>query len=232
MSKRRFTVDDRGWLVDRDGAVLGKVVGITIETPPANVLGVGGKGVISELGTVEDKKAGRGVGEPSTGDGIRQQVEALHEHVVATLSPKHTALSPSRERMYRKGLAEMPLDVCKQAIEGLLAWQRRKGGDLNVSRVFQTRPGGSPLGEQIEFFAKQAPSAGAGSAVVPSEVAASISDAKRNVHRGVAFPGNAMAKRQMEEAKEYLESVGVIVSVVFDPMSQRQVARFSDGEEA
>lgn len=235
MAQRRFQIEGDGRLVDREGFVLGRVTSMTIDVDPATMatLGVGG-----HIGGPSQREDGEGQGDEGSGEKgdqgeaapslLERQRRIWSHFLVATGRDPQKPLTPSNQRLISKAMGEHPDDVLIQAIDGLVAHVNRKGGNSNLSRVFKTRPGGSPLGEQIEWFAQQSPSAGAMTSVIPSEVAASISDAKQSIRRGVAFPGNAMAQRQKAEAEEYLESVGVTVAVVFDPMSKGQVVRFSD----
>lgn len=159
----------------------------------------------SLLPSVEEKKKSTERAE------IASAIETLHATWVEHARPARVQLTPSQERLLRKALSEAPLPLCQQAIIGLVAWQQRKGGDLNLSRVFQTRPGGNPLGEQIEFFASQAPGVVTGSGFVPSEVADEIRDAKLVVVRTAAF-GRTAASKEMEEALALLQKHGITAS--------------------
>lgn len=164
-------------------------------------------------------------------NGSREMIEALHAHFVAVIEPANRALTPSRERLYSKALAEAPLGVCSQAIDGLRAWHAIRGGELSLSRVFQTRPGGSPLGEQIEWFASRAPGATPSSGFVPSEQAATIATAKEAVLRGAAYPGNPLATQQAQEAIDTLSEFGIVPSyyeVEVAPGVTTKRVRFND----
>jgi hypothetical protein len=136
-------------------------------------------------------------------------VADLHQHFVSTCSPTQTGLTPSRERLYRKALAEHSIEVCQQALDGLVAYVARKGGKHDLSRVFNTRPGGSPLGEQIEWWASQATDTPGRSAFIPSETAAEIQAAKRDVQMAAAYPTNGTYAQKGHEAMEQLRKHGV-----------------------
>lgn len=212
--KRRFSVDENGQLVDRDGFILGRVVGITLDVPSDSPLNGGVRGgAVSGTETKEEKEDpdNSQAVEGGAGGTVMAKVRALHDAYIEICDPTRKNLSPSRERLYRRAIGEVDLDLAVQALHGLKAWQALKGGDLQLSRVFQSRPGGRPLGEQIEFFAKQAPGAAQTSDFVPSETAAVISAAKRDVIYGQTYPGNDLAQRKAKEAEVALAKVGITV---------------------
>lgn len=90
--------------------------------------------------------------------------EEVWDHFVATFQPGMKNLSPSRRRLIAKGMKELwdpehprqGLETCKLAITGLKSWRQKKPGDETLSAIFASRPGGSGLGDQIQFFADQA----------------------------------------------------------------------------
>lgn len=196
-----------------DGRVVGRVRSLEIELDEAWLGGhlPKGEGGENHHSDGVGSKDGESEGKPSRGEPLAPKVRDLHAHFVAVTGPPNAELTPSRDRMYRKGLAEHTVETCKQAIDGLVAYAARRGGNLNLSRVFQTRPGGSPLGEQIEWWAKQAPDAPVTSAFIPSDVAAVIQDAKRDVQMAASFAGNEQLKAKGQEAIATLRQHGIEV---------------------
>jgi len=91
------------------------------------------------------------------------QVATVFDHWVKTCAPPRTNLSPSRRRIIEGALKETDDDVALlcRAIDGMVAWHAQRGGALTLSRVFQSRPGSSPLGEIIDFFASLTANSGA-----------------------------------------------------------------------
>lgn len=89
--------------------------------------------------------------------------QEIWDHFVTTFHPRQTNLSPSRRRLIAKGLKETwddqepngGIEQCKRAITGLKSWRQEHPGDETLSAIFTTRPNGSALGDQIEFFASQ-----------------------------------------------------------------------------
>lgn len=222
--RRRFTINDEGWLVDRDGTALGRVCGITLDVPLESPLYVaqpdseGGGGVsvdssttsTAELpGGIEDKKRKDG----GAGETESAKVAVLFEHFLAVVQPRQRNLTPGRRRLLLKAVREAEMPVAMQAIDGLVDYAKKKGGEVNLSRVFATRPSGSALGDQIEWWASQAPG-GRSSAFLPSETAAEIQLLKRAVRTYVSYAkANEHARRLMDEAIEKLMVRGVTVEV-------------------
>lgn len=79
--------------------------------------------------------------------------QPIFEAWVSIASPKNRELTASRKRTIDKAIKEQPVEFCLRALRGMVIWQSKRGGNLELSRVFGGRPNGSPLGEQIEWFA-------------------------------------------------------------------------------
>lgn len=86
----------------------------------------------------------------------RDDVDELWDHFVAVCQPANPRLTASRRTVLRRALNEAPLETCRRAVEGMKAHAARRGGKLDISRVFRTRPGGDALADQIEWWASQA----------------------------------------------------------------------------
>lgn len=96
------------------------------------------------------------VGDDHQNNSLGEDLSKLWEIVVDVCKPANTKLTPSRARVLRRALGEAPLDLCGRAVHGLDEYVKRTGkGQRDVSRVFVTRPGGSALADQIEWWANQ-----------------------------------------------------------------------------
>ena len=82
--------------------------------------------------------------------------QPIFEAWVSIASPKNRELTASRKRTIDRALKEQPVATCLRALRGMVIWQSKRGGNLELSRAFGGRPNGSPLGEQIEWFASLA----------------------------------------------------------------------------
>lgn len=118
--KKRFVVNSEGNLVARDGQVLGKVVGITIEVSPEEPRGGGEE--ISSQGTtfavsssdvVEKRTVDGGTGETAEID----QVWATYQRC---FPKKRVKLDPKLRRVIGKAIDVRPVETCCRAVEGLL----------------------------------------------------------------------------------------------------------------
>jgi hypothetical protein len=82
--------------------------------------------------------------------------QSIFEAWLLIAEPKSRELTPSRKRTIDRAFKEQPVATCLRALRGMVIWQSKRGGNLELSRVFGGRPNGSPLGEQIEWFASLA----------------------------------------------------------------------------
>lgn len=141
-------------------------------------------------------------------DGAR----VVWERVVTLTDPRSRELTPSRRRMIERGLGEATIEECCRAVEGRVAWiaANKPGQRFELSSVFQTRPGGSPLREQIDFYIEQAPSATPPApSGFPSASSARIERAKDEVRMATEMDGSHTAQVRGERATEWLKEHGV-----------------------
>lgn len=138
-------------------------------------------------------------------------VDSVFNFWVERTNPRNKTLSPSRKRTIERALNERSVDECKEAILGLIAWQHSRGGGLELSRVFQSRPGGSPLGEQIDWFIEQGKKAAITGSGIPSVDPAVIARRKQDVQRGHRQKGDPVSVRKAEEAEAWLRQIGIEV---------------------
>lgn len=82
--------------------------------------------------------------------------QSIFEAWLSIAEPKSRELTASRKRTIDRALKEQPVELCLRALRGMVTWHSKRGGNLELSRVFGGRPNGSPLGEQIEWFASLA----------------------------------------------------------------------------
>lgn len=146
---KRFNINDEGYLTDRDGTVLGKVKGITLDMPLDGGKGEGSS-VLGSLPTIKrDSPLAPGV------DVVWQAFVEIREREGKPL--RSTDLTPSNARMISKGLKEVrgTADLIR-ALDGLVNWQQKRGGGLDLSRLLKTHPNGNSLHDQIEFFIGEA----------------------------------------------------------------------------
>lgn len=230
--RKRYVVGDGGFLTDRDGTILGRVCGITLEIPVESplysggaALSPGGGGAAVEVKTSNGRTSGEiaqtlrldgGAGETFAEEDLSDAAKArrVHEHFVAAAEPRVKKLGPGQNRLLLKAVRESDVALCCQAIDGMLTYAKRKGGETTLSRVFATRPGGSTLADQISWWASQAPGADSGG-FIPSDEAAEITAAKRSVRQYAPFRRNEHAQRLTKEASDKLMAHGVATTVEY-----------------
>lgn len=143
---------------------------------------------------------------------LRIEVETIWLHYVQLFNPPRKELTDSRRRLIERALKECApmedrVDYLKSAVTGLHVWRSQKQGDNSLSAVFQTRPGGSTLGDQLQFFVDQATSGGtSASPKVPSVLSGTISARKREVLDMLAYPDSPDHKERGLAAMEWLKN--------------------------
>lgn len=148
----------------------------------------------------------------STGaDSRATETRAIWEHYVATFDPPRKELTASREKLIHRVLKECEamedrVEYLKSAITGLKVWREQRPGDTALSAVFQTRPNGSALGDQLQFFVDQATSGGTSARPkVPSVLSGTISARKREVVDMLAYPDSPDHKQRGLAAVDWLK---------------------------
>lgn len=148
------------------------------------------------------------------------RVQDVFDFWVQEFDPPRKNLSDSRRKLIQKGLREAEqapgdpgaADVCKTALAGLKVWRKQRPGDESLGAIFQTRPGGSSLGDQMDFFVKQAmdnQSAVYGRVPidlsgVPSVTAGTIRNHRANIRNAVKRPDDEEAQRQARYCMDQL----------------------------
>lgn len=115
----------------------------------------------------------------------------------------------ARRRLVRKALNAVNSDgdVLKRAIDGFLAYRQRHpqgSQDTSLDALFKTRPGGSNLTDQIEFWASHADSSHAISAEVPSVLRDRIQRRRVLVAEMLSQPDNRQRQERGQEALTWL----------------------------
>jgi hypothetical protein len=128
--KRRFTIDGNGDLVDREGNVLGKVVGITIEGPAVG--DIGGSSSLSSTDNDElqlrppspqDRELIEGFGKlggrklpPTERWLLTAAVNAVWGHYAGVMKPRSDAPDDEQRKIIRLALDVATVAECKKAI--------------------------------------------------------------------------------------------------------------------
>lgn len=125
--------------------------------------------------------------------------------------PRSREVTPSRRRLYDKGLKEATLEECKAALTGMFVSDWYRDHDKWDPRfVFQTKPGGPTLRAQIDRFIDMADQAGRGETVTSADPEM-LSRAKAAIQAAHDLPDNETAQQRAKRAEEWLQEQGVIV---------------------
>lgn len=147
----------------------------------------------------------------------RDPVDRVFAVWVDLEKPKNPALTPSRKRMIEKALKEADAEECIMALLGRRAWlDANRGADakLELSSVFQSRPGGSPLREQIDFYISQAPvnQTALQPSGFPSASKSRIDAEIATVREASDDPNSYQLQKLAERSVEWLREHGIGVS--------------------
>lgn len=222
-----------GMLVDRDGNVLGRLVSVVLDladdalpaSPDAEGKGgYRGVGVQSPQQTslssdvVEDPTAGGGAGEGAprvtVRSTLRPQIDAVWEHYVEVMKPRHKELDADSLKIIREALKVATVEECCRAIDGCKAsaWhmgqneRRRKYN--KVGQILKGRPRqNETTRDRIDFFLDLAEKAGVQSGVSSAD-RGKVSRAKQAVLAAHEYPGDASVVSSGEEAARWLREQG------------------------
>lgn len=146
-------------------------------------------------------------------DHVDQRVWEIFSHWLTVFDPPRKNLSTSRRKLIERGLKETEsADVCKTAINGLKVWRLRRPGSTDLGAIFGTRPGGSSLGDQIDFWVKKAEEGGmqmvgrvpTDLSGVPAVTAGTIRGLRDAVHSAAMRPGDSAEQASGRYAMEQL----------------------------
>lgn len=145
-----------------------------------------------------------------------KDAQAVFEHWLALCDehdqhPRSREITPSRRRLIDKALKEASVDECKAALTGLFVtdWYSERGY-YDMRYVFQTKPGGKSLREQIDHFIDMAEAVGRGLAITSVDPE-TLNRAKAAVLEAHDLSGNETAVARGARAEEWLKQHGVIV---------------------
>lgn len=224
--KRRFTIDANGQLVDREGNVLGKVVGITIEGPS---LGEGGgsssslkdqnnpptpqtqptASEIDSFGSLHGRKMSTAADKWM----LTSAINAVWGHYAAVMKPRSDAPDDEQRKIIRDALDVATVAECKRAIDGCAASDFHMGKNdrrkkyNRLSQILKGKRGGRTTREQIDMFLEIAENGGSQSGVTSADHARVV-QAKRDVLDGFEFPNDEHVVGRANEAKAWLREQG------------------------
>jgi len=219
--RRRFSINDAGELVDRDGYVLGRVTSLTLEMRPDVELPEGGlQGVkpSAQQQRMETSEAGGGgVGEESKTTPEPDPVDAVWTTYVETMRPRKKDLDAGGRRVIRDALKVATVVECQRAILGCSKSDWHMGRDprtngksyRQLSQILKGKRGGRTTREQIDLFLEIADRSGLTTGRVPSADTAKVAAAKRDVLTAWEFPGDEHSVAQAAESERWLAEHGV-----------------------
>lgn len=204
MAKVRFTIDDKGLLVSRDGRVLGRLTSLTIDDAGGTI----GGGVDFPAVAKEEE----------TPPVVPEEMRQVWDHYVKLFDAGRQTLNPTRKRDIQRALKVRPIDVVLRAIEGLRVSPHHNGEndrgetylDIRYALRGNAQRGESPE-ERIDKMAAHALDyADESEKSVLSD--ARISILKDEVEQALEFSTNTAIVERGRRAKLELEAAGYKLS--------------------
>jgi hypothetical protein len=227
MSRIRYSLNDAGELVDRNGGVLGKLVALTVEVTEEEGGTIGGEemsppkhsAVVGSPDVALTSGGGTGEGETDAARSPGEQIEHVWAHYVETMKPRKRDLDEQTRTMIRAALKVATEVECCDAITGCSKSSFHMGRDpqtrgrsfKTLSHILKGKRGGRTIREQIDFFIDVAERHGARSgrqSGVTSADASMIRQARRNVLDAFEFPGDELVVRRGESSARWLRAQG------------------------
>lgn len=205
--RQRFTINDAGFLVDRHGYELGRVVGITLDlkepltNPPLG--DIGGLSVNGLTATTKAKTPDGGVGETTDGP------SEVWAHYVEVMQPRNKQLDPAARALIRDALKVATAVECCRAIDGCRASAFHMGANdrgkkyNRLSQILKGKRGIRTTREQMDLFLDIAEKVGVGPSVSSADPAR-LAEAKRNVLTGWEFPKSGQAQEMAKVGAAWL----------------------------
>lgn len=229
--KRRFTLNKRGQLEDRDGNILGPVTSITFDVPAGGTIG----GVVASETTEASSTTDGGVGEGQAAPSPYAAALVVWEHYVEVMAPRSKELDAESRKIIGDALKVATADECKRAIDGCAAssyhmGQNGRGRKYNrLSQILKARRAGQfgpsqTTRERIDFFLDMADKSGLPSGLTSVDPAR-LRQAKREVMDAWEYPGNEDAVARGEEAAAWLEKQGMAVGADLDERNRAGTPR-------
>lgn len=224
VERMTFTVDDDGFLVSPDGAIVGRIAGMTLELDLGVVKqGTSKEGVVSSgeaTATTTEDQLPLEMGGSKPPEHRSDEVDDVWQHYVATMQPRNVTLNPQERKLIRDALKVATTDELKLAITGCRRSAFHMGqNDRNrkynrLSQIIKGRVGKETTRERIDYFIDIAVKAGysltgvAGSAsegwvdvdALPSVHRATITDLRRRVvlaHRSGDTAAEVVARDEL-----------------------------------
>jgi hypothetical protein len=230
LARRRFTINEHGELEDREGVVLGKVVGITLDVgrssaltspgsaapaadaePSAAAGDIGGPSLfLGGLG--EDEGNGGAAGAGGNADRY-DPVAEVWAHYCRVMEPRHQGLDAESRKIIRDALKVATVAECKRAIDGCRSSEFHMGKNdrarryNSLSQILKGKRGGRTTREQVDFFIDLAQRAGLQPGV-PSGRNERVRRAKRAVLDAAEFPGDERVAEHGRQAEAWLVEQG------------------------
>lgn len=196
MTVRRFSLKERVDLVDRDGQVLGSLVGLTIDLAE----GVGG-GAVSENGKEEEKATP-----------LPPEITEVWAHYVQVFNAERQELNKARIRVIKNALKVRSVAECKRAIDGLAVSPHHNGENAQNTKYLDIRyalKGNTQRGEsdeeRIDRMGELAPAHG-----LPANLPRKVAIRLDNYRRYLAS-GRTREERRSLESKAELEEMSYVV---------------------
>lgn len=167
----------------------------------------------------EQKTAGADVGEPGTlftppapevpPDETDTKVQKVWDHYFGHYGSKLTikTLTPARMKTLRAALRAVDDDadaLCK-AVDGFKSYrEQRKAGSTSLDDIFKSRPGGSSLTEQVEFWITQADDSPTMASSVPKILRERVNRHRLTIVESLTRPDDTVAQERAKEAAAWL----------------------------
>lgn len=211
--RRRFVLNADGDLEARDGTILGRVVGLTIDVSQRGT--IGGSFSLEKTTTV-----GGGLGEEGSAL-LPSPVDEVWATYVEIIKPRRAKLDPDGRRVISDALKVATVPECQRAIAGCSQsdWhmgrdpQTRGSSYKQLSQILKGKRGGRTTREQIDFFIEIADRTGVGAGRGASVDPTKLSRCKQAVMTAWEFPADEHLAAAGAEAREWLAGHGVIVEM-------------------
>jgi hypothetical protein len=214
--RRKVTVEDDGYLVASDGLVLGRLVSLTIDFDDrrrGEPLRRGEEVEVELQQTSKEETSQRDGGLEET-NGAGSAIDRVWAVYVETMQPRRTAIDQQARAVIRDALKVATEDECFGAIQGCkrssfhMGDNERKRKYNALSQILKGKRGGKTTREQIDMMLSYLDTPV--SVFIPSEMAAEISRAKRDVQMATSYPTNEIYAAKGRVALALLAEHGIV----------------------
>lgn len=160
----------------------------------------------SAAGTLFDVPGEKAKPQKADDDEVIQEVWDAYVEVFGTDHLNIKSLTDARRKMIRAGLkaSDGDAEVLKRAWRGLQEYRRHHPGSLSLDAVLKTRPGGSSLTEQLEFWSSQDSSSSSERHDIPSVLRDRVRRRRVQIVEALRTPHLSGAQERAEEARRWL----------------------------